>query len=165
MRAATASLTACQSLPATTMACRGWRLPPDGARCAAAKIWVSSAGSTACGVKARTERRLCSASVTESMAMSVAGIFILSPLAEQQFAFEPGFQLAVIGEEEDIVLLRDRPPDLCADRVRDLAHGARIADTQDPLELLQFENAIDRQFGLAERHRPGRLGLGGDVMV
>src|SRR3990167_112860 len=150
IRTATASFTACQGAPVSTVACHGWRLPPEGARCAAAKISLSNAGSTGLSVKARTERRACNACVT---LMSVAGIFILSPFPEQQLAFEPGFQLAVIGKQEHVILFGDGSSNLGADRVGDVAHRARVAPAQDTLQFLQLENAVDRELGLAERHR------------
>src|SRR3546814_4340287 len=61
--------------------CHGWRLPPEGARCAAAKTSASKAESTGRSVKARTERRWRSASTTgEERRVSVAGIFILAEI-------------------------------------------------------------------------------------
>src|SRR3546814_16089607 len=102
MRSATASFTDCHGSPVSTVTCQGCKLPHDGARCAAAKISFSSAGSTGWSVKARTERRLCNASVT---LRSVAGRFILSPLAEQHLAFEAGSQLAVLGKHEYVTLI------------------------------------------------------------
>src|SRR3546814_17082346 len=100
IRAATSSFTACHGSPVSSVTCQGCKLPPDGARCATAKTSFSSAGSTGWSVKARTDRRLCSASVT---LLSVTSIFILSPLDDQQYAFEAGFHLALVGKQEDVI--------------------------------------------------------------
>src|SRR5690606_9785448 len=110
----------------------------------------SSARSTGWSVKARTDRRRCSVSVTERESVSITGIFILAAFPEQQAAFEPGLQLAVIGKKEDVILLGDRTADLAANRIGDLAHHAGIAAAQDAFQFLKLENAIDRQLGLAE---------------
>src|SRR3546814_40700 len=158
MRAATASFIACHGAPVSTVACHGWRLPPEGARCAAANTSASSAGSTGRSVKARTERRRCSASATEERgSVSVAGIFILAAFSEQQAAFEPGLELAIIGLKEDVILFGDRPADLGADRVGDLAHGAGVAGAQHALQLLQLIDAIDRKLGVVEDDRLRRF--------
>src|SRR5690606_8960301 len=105
---------------------------------------VNSAGSTGRSVKARTERRRCSASATaERGSVSVAGIFVLAAFSEQQAAFEPGLELAIIGYEEDVILFGDRAADPGADRVCDLAHRPGIAGAQHALQFLQLVDAID----------------------
>src|SRR3546814_8878525 len=109
MRAATASCIACHGSPVNIVACHGWRLPPEGARCAAAKTSASKAESTGRSVKARTERRWRSASTTgEERRVSVAGLFILEAFSEQQAAFEPGLPLAVQVMEEDVISSEER---------------------------------------------------------
>src|SRR3546814_5816763 len=151
IRAATSSFTACHGSPVSSVTCQGCKLPPDGARCATAKTSFSSAGSTGWSVKARTDRRLCRASVT---LLSVTGIFILSQLAEQQSAFEPGFQLSVIGKQEGVILFGDRAADFGADRVGDLAHRARIEAAEHPFEPLHPETAVPGGFGVGENTHP-----------
>src|SRR3546814_8280565 len=130
------------------------RRPPRFTRTDTLVPYTTLFRSTGRSVKARTERRRCSASATEERgSVSVAGIFILAAFSEQQAAFEPGLELAIIGLKEDVILFGDRPADLGTDRVGDLAHGAGVAGAQHALPLLQLLDAIDRKLGGVEDER------------
>src|SRR3546814_19463442 len=87
---------------------------------------------------------------SSDLSVSVAGIFILAAFSEQQAAFEPGLELAIIGLKEDVILFGDRPADLGADRVGDLAHGAGVSAAPHAPQLLQLIDAIDTKLGVAE---------------
>src|SRR3546814_3498488 len=122
------------------------RRPPRFTRTDTLVPYTTLFRSTGRSVKARTERRRCSASATEERgSVSVAGIFILAAFSEQQAAFEPGLELAIIGLKEDVILFGDRPADLGADRVGDLAHGARSEEHTSELQsLMRISYAVFR---------------------
>jgi hypothetical protein len=58
------AFSAASGSPATACTRQGWRLPPDGARAAASSRFADDAPSTGSGLKARTDMRRLTASIT-----------------------------------------------------------------------------------------------------